>query len=194
MMSKKLTEMSLKELWRLFPIYLTEHNDDWVRWYDSEAEYLSDILPMQYVKRISHIGSTSIKRIWAKPIVDILVELIPGCDMQVVKNILMMNGYLCMAESEQRISFNKGYTEAGFAEKVFHLHLRFAGDNDELYFRDYLNEHPESAQQYEELKLTLWKQYENNRDAYTDAKAEFVGKIMKLAKLEFDMGTSEKME
>lgn len=105
--------------------------------------------------------------------------------MQFVKNLLSMNGYICMNESEHRISLNKGYTENGFAEKVYHLHLRFAGDKDEIFFRDYLNAHPESAKQYEELKLNLWKQYEHNRNGYTDAKADFVGGIMKLAKLEY---------
>ena len=32
-MSKKLTEMSLEELWQLFPIILTEHQECWKEWY-----------------------------------------------------------------------------------------------------------------------------------------------------------------
>ena len=60
------------------------------------------------------------------------------------------------------------------ADKVYHIHLRYIGDNKELYFRDYLNEHPQIAKEYEALELELWKQYENNRDAYTDAKTDFV--------------------
>lgn len=78
------------------------------------------------------------------------------------------------AEEEKRISFNLGYTNVGFAEKVYHLHLRFMGDNDELYFRDYLNDNPAMANQYEELKLSLWKKYEHNRDSYTSAKGAFI--------------------
>ena len=54
------------------------------------------------------------------------------------------------------------------------VHIRYVGDNDELYFRDYLNEHPQIAKEYEMLKLQLWKQFEYNRDAYTSAKTEFV--------------------
>ena len=50
------------------------------------------------------------------------------------------------------------------------------GDNDELYFRDYLNDHPDVAKEYETLKLRLWKQLEHNRDAYTDAKTDFISK------------------
>ena len=35
-MSKKLSEMSLEELWKikLFPIFLTEHKDCWKKWFD----------------------------------------------------------------------------------------------------------------------------------------------------------------
>ena len=51
------------------------------------------------------------------------------------------------------------------------------GDNDELYFRDYLNEHPQIAKEYEALKLELWKRYEHDRDAYTDAKTAFIRKL-----------------
>lgn len=79
-----------------------------------------------------------------------------------------------MSESIARMSFNKGYTACGFADKMFHLHLRRFGDNDELYFRDYLIENKDIAKLYEKLKLDLWKRYENNRDAYTESKTEFV--------------------
>ena len=79
-------------------------------------------------------------------------------------------------------SFNKGYTENGFAEKVFHLHLRYIGDNDEIYFRDYLITHPDIAKEYETLKLKLWKRFEHNRDGYTESKSEFITKYKMLAK------------
>ena len=62
------------------------------------------------------------------------------------------------------------------------LHLRYVGDNDELYFRDYLNEHEQIAREYETMKLQLWERFEHNRDAYTDAKAEFVRKWTSEAK------------
>ena len=87
-----------------------------------------------------------------------------------------------MSTAANRISFNRGYTAKGFAEKVYHIHLRYAGDNDELYFRDYLNEHKQIAEEYETLKLQLWKLYEHDRDAYTNAKTAFVKKWTSEAK------------
>lgn len=171
-MRKKLSEMSLEELWQLFPIFLTEHKDFWNDWYAEEEVLLKPLFPQ--TARISHIGSTAIPSIWAKPIIDILVEVPKECNLLNIKDLLTDNDYVCMSQSEDRISFNKGYTEYGFANRVFHLHLRYVGDNDELYFRDYLIEHADVAAQYEKMKLKLWKEYEHNRDAYTDAKTEFI--------------------
>ena len=179
-MGKKLSEMSLKELWLLFPIFLEEHKDCLKEWYLEEEKLLKRVLTKN--ERISHIGSTVIPSIWAKPIVDILVEIPKGTNLLDYKAEIINCGYICMSQSENGLSFNKGYTENGFSEKVFHLHLRYAGDNDELYFRDYLIEFPDIAKEYEKLKLSLWKEYEHNRDAYTNAKTEFVRKYTEKAK------------
>ena len=128
------------------------------------------------VERISHIGSTAIDGIWAKDIVDVLIEVSRDFDIEKTAKVMERNGFIRMSTEEGRISFNCGYTKEGFADKVFHVHLRYIGDNDELYFRDYLNDHAQIAKQYEALKMQLWKQFEHNRDAYTDAKTEFVKK------------------
>ena len=179
-MGKKLSEMTLEELWKLFPIFLTEHQPCWKQWYLEEEALLKNIFPCD--ARISHIGSTAIPTIWAKPIIDILVEIPEEDELLAYKQLLMDSGYICMSQGEKGLSFNKGYTEDGFSERVFHLHLRYAGDNDELYFRDYLIEFFEVASEYEKLKLSLWKQYDFDRDGYTNAKGEFVRKYTQKAK------------
>lgn len=136
-MSKPLSEMTLEELWQLFPILLAKHQACWSAWYEEEAACLRRWLPAGQVTRISHIGSTAVEGIWAKPIVDILVELKRGCKMQPAADCLTGNGYLCMHQSRDRMVFNKGYTEQGFSERVFHLHMRYEGDNGELYGNRY---------------------------------------------------------
>lgn len=183
-MGKKLSEMTLEELWQLFPIILTEHQLCWKEWYAEEAAALTKILPCGV--RISHIGSTAVDTIWAKPIIDILIEIPRDQALDRIGDILVDCGYICMNRNGARISLNKGYTENGFAEQVYHLHIRYMGDNDELYFRDYLLTHPGIAREYNNLKLGIWKEYEHNRDGYTNAKTDFVAKYTALAKLEFD--------
>ena len=179
-MSKKLSEMTLEELWQLFPIFLTEHRPYWTDWYNDEENQLKSILPSNTVYH--HVGSTAIKDIWAKPIIDILIVVKSTRQLKDTADTLQENGYIVMSANDIRVSLNKGYTENGFAEKVFHLHIRLENDIDEIYFRDYLNTHPDIAKEYEKMKLRLWKEYEHNRDAYTDAKADFVKKYTDLAK------------
>ena len=74
-MGKKLSELTLEELWQLFPIILTEHKDYWKEWYKEEESLLKKMLSTQNIIRISHIGSTAINGIWAKPTIDILIEI-----------------------------------------------------------------------------------------------------------------------
>lgn len=183
-MSKPLSEMTLEELWELFPIILSEHKEYWKDWYEEEKQTITALLHDINV-RINHIGSTAINNIWAKPIVDILLEIPKNESMADIKEKLINSGYICMSEKENRKSFNKGYTDKGFAERVFHLHLRYYDDNEELYFRDYMNHNPVLAKEYEKLKISLWKKYEHNRDAYTDAKSAFVEKYTRCAKIEY---------
>lgn len=181
--------MSLEELWRLFPIILREANPDYTVWYGEEEEALLRSLREYDVCRISHIGSTSVDGLIAKPIVDILLELPQQYDMVSITQILQQNDWILMHKdySAETLDLNKGYTPAGFAEKVFHLHVKPSGDWDELYFRDYLREHPETARQYGTLKQSLLQQFEYNRDAYTDAKSEFVLETTKKARFVYGL-------
>lgn len=173
-MKKALSEMTLEELWQLFPICLVEHKDSWDAQYAAMAEMLRRALPADAEYRISHIGSTSVPGIMAKDIVDILLEVKSGLTLADAASRAEGLGFLRMSEEDSRISLNCGYTPDGFADEVFHLHIRRWGDNDELYFRDLLRDFPEEAKAYEQLKLGLWKRFEHDRDAYTNAKTDFI--------------------
>ena len=183
MKKKALQEMTLEELWELFPIELSAHKSEWKEWADEEIALLKNLL-QDYPAVYNHIGSTAIPPIKAKPIVDILVEL-PDCGTwSVVKDRLESHGYICMANGDHRMSFNKGYTPEGYAERVFHIHFHLPGDNQEVGFRNFLISHPDIAKTYENLKLGLSVRFRNNRDAYTEAKTDFVHHINILAKKE----------
>ena len=184
-MGKELSEMTLEELWELFPIFLVEPNEKWNDRYKELEELLQQVLADCQVDRISHIGSTAISGIWAKNIVDILIEVNPSDVIEKAADILSRDGFIIMNAGTECISLNKGYTKNGFAEKVYHIHIRYTGDNDELYFRDYLNEFSDVAKEYETLKLTLWKKYVHNRDAYTEAKTDFIQKKTQEAKMRY---------
>lgn len=140
-----LLTMSLDELWRLFPLALVEPKSDWVDQYSEMKTTLENLLYNTSDLRIHHIGSTALANIKTKDIVDILVEVSLDESLDQIAQILEEHGFICMAAEPSRISLNYGYTPQGYADKVYHIHLRYRGDNDELYFRDYLTDHPDIA-------------------------------------------------
>ncbi len=171
--------MTLEELWELFPIVLVPHNPEWSAMAKDEIAGLYNLLA-DYSPVITHIGSTAIPGIFAKPIIDILVE-VDMAKRTHIRHIMETAGYICMSDTTSRMSFNKGYTPNGYADKVFHIHFHPVGDNSEIIFRDYLRTHPSLAAEYEALKQSLLKIHGRNRDAYTAAKTDFVNRILTLA-------------
>lgn len=184
---KPLIEMTNEELWRLFPIILQEHNPAWKRWYAEEETWLLQIIGEENIERINHIGSTAVEGLIAKPTIDILVEIARECDTDALIQTLEQSGYIYSRQPENpppHMMFLKGYTLQGFAEQVFHIHVRYAGDWDELYFRDYLRAHPDIAAKYGELKARLKEKYKHDRDRYTEEKTDFVKRVTMLAREE----------
>ena len=172
--------LSLEELWELFPITFVDNDERFKKQFSAEKENLISLLG-NYIKRISHIGSTAIKGIKTKPVVDILIET-DFNNKDVIKEKLLNNDYILMNETIDKISFNKGYTINGYADNVFHIHIKKYGDCDELYFRDYLNDNYEKAKEYEMLKEELYIKYKPDRDLYTEGKTDFVTKTVSTAK------------
>lgn len=176
--------MSNFELWRLFPVIVKEYNIDYPAWFAGEAAKLNKLLPVA-PGELHHIGSTAVPGLAAKPTIDMLLEVKPETDLTQLRQTLEKAGWIACPRPDQPppgMMFLKGYTPNGFAEKVFHLHLRYGRDHDEIYFRDYLSSHPEIAEEYAVLKRKLQRQYEFDRDAYTAAKSDFVRQYTRLAR------------
>jgi GrpB-like predicted nucleotidyltransferase (UPF0157 family)/ribosomal protein S18 acetylase RimI-like enzyme len=183
-LSRPWYDMDNRCLWRLFPIEVCPYNPAYPTWYQEATTDLTVSLG-RGIERISHIGSTAVPGLAAKPIVDILLEVAEDTDIELILKQLKDRGWLLMSNARSprlRIDLNKGYTPSGFAERVFHLHIVSAGDNDELIFRDWLKEHPEDCEAYAALKRQLAVEYKNDRDGYTSAKSEFINAIMARAK------------
>jgi len=186
-MNKPLNKMTNEELWELFPIILSEHNPIWLKRYLKEKTVLEQAVGIQNIIRINHVGSTVIPNLIAKPTIDILLEIEDNTDIERLISNVQLVGYIYSEQPNNpapHMMFMKGYTPQGFRGQAFHVHVRYNGDWDELYFRDYLLTHPEIAEEYGQLKLGLMKKHEHDRDAYTDAKTDFIQTITKLARVD----------
>ena len=179
--------MTLEELWELFPIILKEHNPQYKLWYEDEKNNILAAVKCEDIIRINHIGSSAVAGLISKPTVDILLEIDGCCDVTKLTNTLTNIGWGIMQQEKDpmKYKFCKGYTVDGFAEKVFHLHVGYIGDWDELYFRDYLIAHPDVATEYGKIKQNLLSHFKQDRDGYTVSKTDFVLKHTNAAKQEY---------
>lgn len=149
-MHKALETMTNEELWELFPIRLEQHNPLWQPRYQEEAKQIISAVEKANVVRISHIGSTAVPGLLAKPTIDILLEVGKEVDTKLLISAIKSVGYIYTPQPNRpapHMMFQKGYTPTGFEGQAYHLHVRYPGDWDELHFRDYLKSHPKAAQE-----------------------------------------------
>lgn len=179
---KTLQTCTREELYELFPISLKPYDPAYETQFENERVLLYDHFKQDAIY-IEHIGSTAIKGILSKPIVDILTIVDSNKDKASIITMLTSLGYILMHEKTNpfQLSFNKGYTIDGYLDQVFHLHVRYEG-LDEVYFRDALKRNFNIAKTYEALKVELLKKYPKDRDAYTFEKTFFVSLITEIEK------------
>jgi GrpB-like predicted nucleotidyltransferase (UPF0157 family) len=171
----------------LYPIILREYNPDYPTWFAEERDNLTRLIDAESIARIRHIGSTSVPGLLAKPTIDILLEIADNTDTEKLIAALPNPEYICLNPPDMptpppHLMFIKGYTDTGFAERVYHIHVRYKGDWDEPLFCDYLIAHPETAAEYAELKRGLFGEFEHDRDGYTYAKTEFIKNVMEIVR------------
>lgn len=174
--------MTSEELGELFPIIIVDYDPAWPGYYRTEADFLNSRFS-DVIISTEHYGSTSIPGLAAKPCIDILVEI---TSFEEVNNkIVPVLEELNYGHDSYKghIAFFKGYFPVNESLK-YHLHMAPLGHPlfDGLLFRDYLRTHPEKAKEYEALKYHLAQIYRTDREAYTEAKGDFVKEIIDLAK------------
>jgi GrpB-like predicted nucleotidyltransferase (UPF0157 family) len=164
-------------------VHLVPHQQDWSAMYEAEKKRLLTAVK-RYILDIQHVGSTAIPGIPAKPIIDIGIAVQNFEQAAVCIEPIVALGYVYVGENgiPRRHYFRKT-DENG--RRTHHLHLNEITGLDwanQIDFRDYLRQHPETAAQYARLKTGLAQQYPTDRLAYLDGKAPFIETTLHLAR------------
>lgn len=137
---------------------------------------------------IEHVGSTAVKGLGAKPIIDLDIviendQLLPNIIQQLSRlgyiheGDLGIKGRDAFARQDRFVP----WSETGEQWIAHHLYV-CSKDNEELKrhlaFRNFLREHPKVAAEYELLKRNLAKNAKT-RAAYTEGKSAFVERILR---------------
>jgi GrpB-like predicted nucleotidyltransferase (UPF0157 family) len=184
------------------PIVIADYDPRWPRMFEAERAAILRVAPEAFVA-LEHAGSTSVPRLAAKPIIDVLggVRDIDAFGAHIAALESIGWEYAPEAERDQpgvgagtpfRRYFRKTREDG---ERWGHLHVVELDTDwfrDTLLFRDWLRAHPEDVRRYEELKRRLADDY--NRDAlplgininpgYTDRKSDFVAEVLAKARTE----------
>ena len=149
-----------------------------LKWRDAFAEEAKEIAVAlgDAIAAIHHIGSTAISPIYAKPIIDVLVEAKDLAEVDARNAAMATLGYEAMGEFgiAGRRYFRK---HNAMGDRTHHVHVFEQGSPESdrhLAFRDYMIAHPEEAQQYSQLKRSLAAQYPHDRESYMDGKDSFI--------------------
>ena len=156
------------------------HDDGWERLAADTIKRLKDILQDVLIDA-QHVGSTAVRHIYAKPIIDIAVGVSDFAELLSRNELLERNGFIFRGQDHPGQYL---YVCGDRDHRTHHIHAviyRSAEWNDYVNLRDYLNCHKEDADAYSELKRSLAKQYPDDRKTYTAMKSDFINGILKKA-------------
>lgn len=158
---------------------LMDYQEDYPTIYEKEKEELLKIYKDK-ISIIDHVGSTSIKGIKSKPIIDILIQTddlsefieftennVEGEIYTVKKEQTLGGDYLIRKEEDGKV-------------KAF-IHVYKTGDMNgitSIMFRDYMNKHENARKEYEVLKMNLYEKFKDDRKQYTYGKDKFIKEII----------------
>jgi len=162
-------------------VSLSDHNPEWISNAQKVIQKLWRLLGSDVVD-IQHVGSTSIRYIHAKPIIDIAVAVNDFDNLGKIRVLLETNGisYICEDVSCQHL-FACGNAKI----RTHHIHFVRADSeawHNYINFRDYLIAHPDKAMEYDNLKKDLAVLYSNDRTSYTAGKAQLISELLEEAR------------
>lgn len=163
-------------------IVVVEYDPSWPQIFEKDkAAILRSLGPL--VRGIEHIGSTAVRGLAAKPIVDMLLG-VDADDLDSIIEPLVEIGYEYIPDWEISMPMRRYFRRlTPDGTHTHHLHaVPYRGEfwRRDVAFRDYLRTHPEKAREYGDMKKRLAQQHQGSID-YTFAKTEFVRSVEALS-------------
>ena len=166
-------------------VEVVDYDPRWPALFEEEAKRLRAVLDPSLILGLEHFGSTAVRGLSAKPIIDILIA-VPSLTQAQASFVEALRNldYVYWAENpkKDRMFFVKGMPPFG-SRRSHHVHVTEPHGEmwQRLAFRDYLRAHPEEARTYARLKMRLAAEHPTDREAYTGAKSAYVESVMRKA-------------
>ena len=146
---------------------------DWPAKYEQEKSLLLRAIGSVAVA-VSHIGSTAVGGLAAKPIIDIMLEVTSLAELDACEEKIEALGYQAMGEFGIE---GRRYYRKGGDTRTHQIHAFQTADENlvrHLAFRDYLRNHPDVRDEYGDLKTKVASLCDHDIDRYCDGKKDFI--------------------
>lgn len=157
-------------------VKLHPYNPLWLRAFEVERERLQSLVPGAFIA-VEHIGSTAVVGMPAKPVVDLMASVESMTAAESIAARICASGYTTSADFNAAHLDRKWFMRSANGHRTHHLHVVEHNSklwHDHIRFRDALRAQPALANSYSALKHKLAEKHATDREAYTEAKAEFV--------------------
>jgi GrpB-like predicted nucleotidyltransferase (UPF0157 family) len=165
-------------------VELSAYSPMWPAVFEMEKERLGAIFAEDSA-RIEHVGSTAVPGLGAKPIIDIVLGAPSLANIERRIAALVESGYRYVPEFEQSIPDRRYFVKRHGQPGYFHLHAVVHDSpfwRDQIAFRDLLRTDPGYVERYWRLKTALAARFRNDREAYANAKSNFIREALAQAR------------
>ena len=160
------------------PVEIVPYNTLWPSLFEFERALLKDRLAEWLFGPIEHVGSTAIPGMPAKAIIDIMAAVSSLEASRSAIDVLANSGYV---HFPYRPDIMHWFCKPSAAFRTHHLHLVPLGSKrwiECLAFRDAIRADSALAAEYAALKSRLAQKFKFDREAYTEGKAPFIGRVL----------------
>lgn len=157
-------------------VVVTPYTEEWNSLYEKEKYLLKKIFGSEVIQ-VYHIGSTSVRGLKAKPIIDILMVVNDIKKVDLFNNEMVVLGYESKGENG---IVGRRYFQKGGYNRSHHVHVYEWGNPDidrHIVFRDYLRTHPDEVNRYGNVKEELSQCFPTDIQSYIDGKEQLVQEI-----------------
>jgi GrpB-like predicted nucleotidyltransferase (UPF0157 family) len=146
-----------------------------------EKDELYELLNGFGVKQVEHIGSTAIPHLPAKPIIDLMASVPSFEGVDRIVEVLSLHKWHYVPPELDKQTWRRFFVKVENDRRTAHLHVMQEGEDrweKQLIFRDKLRANPQLVEEYANIKYQLAQKFENDREGYTEAKTEFIRKVL----------------
>jgi GrpB-like predicted nucleotidyltransferase (UPF0157 family) len=168
--------------WAFEPVVILPYQSEWPSLAIDLIRLIKRLAGTNLIE-IEHIGSTSVPGLSAKPIIDLMAKFknFESIDSFIADNLLQLPEWNFVPTELDERPWRRFCVMVKDSHRFAHLHLVPINSerwDQHIAFREILKKDEHLRNEYQDLKNRLAKELGNDREAYTEAKAQFIVKVL----------------